>query len=379
MRILHVTDTFLPRVGGIEHHVADLASRQRDRGHDVLVLTAERGAARMDLRPTDLPVATVNARSCAAGRGRPIRRILEEFTPDVVHVHLTIASPLGWAVMRRATSMPVITTMHSLLPAHPGLIRAGMRAIGLSRSAARATSTAVSEVAAARFRSILAAGCQVGVLHNGIDPALWVVPHRPSPRFSILVVGRLEARKRPLAVVRALDTLARCAPRLDWEATFVGDGSQRTHVDAMVRAAGLERHVHMAGSRDRDTIRELLGSADVFVAPAHLESFGIAALEARCAGVPVVGMASGGLSEFIDDQRNGLLARSDAELARCIHRLATDADLGAAMRLHNATTPVAMAWENVLDEHDHEYGVAIERAGRTIRRSLRAQTAMTSG
>ncbi|HEV7657870.1 MAG TPA: glycosyltransferase [Mycobacteriales bacterium] len=71
-------------------------------------------------------------------------------------------------------------------------------------------------------------------------------------------------------------------------------------------------------------IRSLYEQPDLFVAPAVLESFGIAALEARCAGLPVLARTAGGIGEFGGHDRHGLLAGSDSELVRDLVRLAAD-------------------------------------------------------
>jgi glycosyltransferase involved in cell wall biosynthesis len=84
------------------------------------------------------------------------------------------------------------------------------------------------------------------------------------------------------------------------------------------------------------------------MAPARLESFGIAALEARCAGLPVVAMTAGGVGEFVSDGREGLLVRDDAEMARAISRLATDTLLRRRIRTHNATTTTSLDWPHTL-------------------------------
>jgi glycosyltransferase involved in cell wall biosynthesis len=225
------------------------------------------------------------------------------------------------------------------------------------------TFTAVSEVAAARLRPALAPGVPVRVLHNGIDPSAWQVRHRPTGEFSILSVGRLAPRKRPLVLVETLARFAAVLPELRWHATFVGDGSQYRHVARAVHAYGLQQRVALVGAQTRAEIRDHLAGADVLVAPATLESFGIAALEARCAGVPIVGMASSGLTEFVTDGVDGLLARSDHDLVRCLTRLATHRALARSIREHNTTVPVAMSWDAVLEEHDAVYDSVLARAG----------------
>ena len=82
---------------------------------------------------------------------------------------------------------------------------------------------------------------------------------------------------------------------------IVGEGPERPRLERYraVRSHGLAGSVELAGRRSREEIRDLYATADVFVAPANLESFGIAALEARCAGVPVVAFGHTGISEFV--------------------------------------------------------------------------------
>ena len=61
--------------------------------------------------------------------------------------------------------------------------------------------------------------------------------------------------------------------------------------------------VTLAGRVDRDELKAIYARSDLFVAPAFLESFGIAALEARCAGLPVLAMRGTGITEFVADRR----------------------------------------------------------------------------
>ena len=76
-----------------------------------------------------------------------------------------------------------------------------------------------------------------------------------------------------------------------------------------VQPRGLGDWVDLPGRLTRFEIQQLYASADVYLAPAELESFGVAALEARCAGLPVIAMASGGVGEFVRPDIEGYLVR----------------------------------------------------------------------
>jgi glycosyltransferase involved in cell wall biosynthesis len=93
-----------------------------------------------------------------------------------------------------------------------------------------------------------------------------------------------------------------------------------------------------------------------------LESFGLAALEARCVGLPVVGRSHSGVTEFVRDGVEGLLADSDAEMADRLRVLVDDAALRGQISEHNRTVASPMTWDNAMGLHDRAYVAAGARA-----------------
>src|SRR6185436_18240659 len=85
------------------------------------------------------------------------------------------------------------------------------------------------------------------------------------------------------------------------------------------RAAELGLTDHVAFCGKRAAFAEELRHADAFVLPSQTESFGVAALEALSAGVPVFGYHVGGLPEVVDDGVGRLVPPFDVDaLARAI-------------------------------------------------------------
>ncbi len=212
--------------------------------------------------------------------------------------------------------------MHSVVPDTPDLLRAAAALTGLP--ARSVTFTAVSEVAAAPWRRAFGDQMQVLVLPNGIDPGEWAAPHLDSADADLVVVsvGRVASRKRLLALVPMFANLRDELPRTRIRAILIGDGPQLPKLRQEVSRWGLRDVVDLPGKLTRSQIKHILHRADVYLAPATLESFGIAALEARCAGVPVVAMARGGAGEFIDDGREGFLVSGDTEMVKTVLTLA---------------------------------------------------------
>jgi hypothetical protein len=95
-----------------------------------------------------------------------------------------------------------------------------------------------------------------------------------------------------------------------------------------------------------------------YVAPAVLESFGLAALEARGVGLPVVGRLGTGLADFIEDGLDGLLCAGDTEMVAALVSLVNDEALRGRMSERNRTVEHVMSWTRSLDTHERIYSLA---------------------
>ena len=359
MRIAHVTDFYLPRLGGIEMHVHDLAVRQQAAGHQVEIVTTSPGPG----TEPDLPVHRLTGHGWLPAELSAGRTLLRERGYDAVHVHAGPTSPLAFAAIGLAAQLPTVVTVHSLLYRLEPAFRVLDAGIGWSELPA--VWTAVSQVAAAPVKRLVGSA-PVYVLPNGIEAQQWrVAAHPPIPgELLVVAVMRLAARKRPLHLVRLLRRAHRdLAGRVRLRAVIVGDGPLRGATERHLRRHGMTGWVQLPGRLTRPQIKEMFTHADVFVAPATLESFGIAALEARCAGLPVIARSQGGISEFIADGREGLLADSDRAMADAIVALATDEVTRARIAAHNHTTMPPITWPDVLAHTTQLYELAGSRHG----------------
>ena len=325
MRVLHVTDTYLPRRGGIELHVHDLARAQRRDGDVADVLTVTRARAVSAVQSAETLIRPAND----ADLLDKLRFVLAHRRHggaagyDVVHAHCSTMSPLVFTTLA-AADIPTAVTVHSLWRRYTPLYRAGDYAAGWSRWPV--AWSAVSAAAAEAVQRAASRPLQVDVVPNGIDPAAWPLRPRMSQPgvLRVISVMRLAPRKRPVALLRILRAAASSLPagtRL--EAVVVGDGPQASSMRRYIARHDLQDVVRLVGHQPRSDIARRLADADVFLAPATLESFGIAALEAAAAGLPVLGRRGTGLAEFVTDRSGGLLVDSDAELSRALVSAAT--------------------------------------------------------
>lgn len=371
MRIAHVTDFYLPRLGGIEMHVSDLAARQAAAGHDVTVVTASPSQGTHD---AGIPVQRVtdplrHPRALHPWAPFVASRALLDGDYDVVHVHVGLGTPTAfWAALRCVRAgLPTVVTVHSLWAwAHPIFVVLNAIA-GFSRRPIRWT--AVSEAAAEPVRRVLGGGGAVTVLPNGIDPERWRVDVLPRPADEVVLaaVMRLAVRKRPVQLLHMLRAVRAQVPAdVRLRAVIVGEGPERAKLERFLRRHGMTDWVSLPGRQTRDQIRQLYRRADVFIAPADLESFGIAALEARCAGVPVVAKAASGIREFVGDGRDGLLVDDDHGMVAAIAGLCREPALRAALAGHAGTEPSPVTWTSTLALTEAAYREAAVLVGRRL-------------
>lgn len=362
MKVALVCDWYEPRLGGIELHLQDLARRLTDVGHEVHVVTTTPGAPVVDgitVHRADAPLAPRFGFACTPAGLRRVAEVIRREKFDVVHAHVSIVSPVAFAGAASAQDarIPTVLTFHSVVPRTRWLASAANAVLHCSRWSA--VFTAVSR-RVARDVQPLAGSRAIQLLPNGIDTSFWQPrrSNRDSTRVELVSVMRLNAKKRPLALVDLMRRIEASTDNQPVRLRVAGDGPLRPQLERSVLRRGLGDRVEILGRLSRDEIRDLFAASDVFVLPTVRESFGLAALEARASGLPVVAMARSGVAELIEAGVEGLLAESDAELAVHTTALVRDSALRQRIAEHNSQTPVRSGWETVVPQHLAHYEMA---------------------
>ena len=375
MRVLIVSDCYAPRLGGIETQVRDLARNLRMAGHEPAVVTAT-------------PVGDRRGRSVERGDGFPVYRttvhlpgelpvhprarrelddLMSRLRPDVVHAHVGIVSPFAWSGIAAAqrAGLPLSLTFHCVLG--PWAPMAGaLGPISPVRLWQRggADLTAVSSMLAAEVRR---AGARepVTVLPNGITIDDWRLerpgPEGRRPRRPVTVVASLRwiERKRPLQVVRAFAHTVRDTPGCDAVLKIYGDGPLRDRLAQEVADSGLADRITLVGRVERSELARAFTRADIYLQTSPADSFGISTLEARSAGLAVIALRSSGVSDFVTDGVDGLLADDDAGLARELAALLGDDELLERIKEHNYEVDPLPEWGTVVQMNVEAYRRAI--------------------
>ena len=162
----------------------------------------------------------------------------------------------------------------------------------------------------------------------------------------LLFVGRIEWEKGVFTAVEAMPTVL--AEHPDAVLRLVGTGGQADAVRQRIAELGLSDAVLLLGHVDEATLREAYTSADLLLAPSSYEPFGIVALEGAAMGVPLIVGDTGGLAEFVTDERGRRCRPGDAaDLAAQILAALADGE-GTAARVADATAALRdYTWERI--------------------------------
>lgn len=151
--------------------------------------------------------------------------------------------------------------------------------------------------------------------------------------------------------------------------TVVGDGPERARVERLATVLGIASHVEFAGACTRIEVARILAGSSLFVSPVRAEVFGLALLEARVAGLPIVAINGGGVAEIVEHDRHGLLAATRREFVDAIVRVIDDEALRRRLAAGSRDGLARFAWDAVAEQHVDVYRLAIARGGRAPERS----------
>ncbi len=177
-------------------------------------------------------------------------------------------------------------------------------------------------------------GRRIHVIHNGLDPQLYLTPARLDLRKELGLhpgalllgfVGQLDERKGLTWLLPAFRATQQQHP--DAHLVLVGEGPMRSEIENFARTHNLQNNIHLLGFR-RD-IHEIMKNLTLLTLPSLWEGFGIVLLEAMAAARPVVTTLVSSMPEIVQDRITGrVVAVKDSEaLAGAFNEILSDASL----------------------------------------------------
>jgi len=367
MRLIHLTSS--GGWGGREMYPAALARAQKQRGREVSLVAKKNTPLAHLLAGSDLEYDLLRVGPYLdPAAAWHLARILEKRAPRIIHIHLS----RDLALVSMACSLARI---RPALILHKHIASAGNKRDIFHRYlySKLAAVVAVSEyVRQSLLKSCPLKASRVRVIFYGVDTSRFRVsrrrgdPGRESLRKELGaagpgtllagVVGRLEPRKGQEVFLEAAAKIAARMENIRFAVVGAPEGEYDRFLKEKCAALGLEGRVVFSGHR-KDS-QAVFAALDILAVPSFEEAFGLVAAEGMLAGLPVIAASSGGLPEFVEHGRTGLLvpARDSDALAEALARLAQNStlrrDLGERACAWARDT---FSMERILDQIDELY------------------------
>ena len=400
LRVLILTETYCPEIGGGERQAAVLGAGLKRRGHEVMLLTRHSRPGLADEESIDgMPVVRVGP----SGPGR--RRkwgLLFTVLPALLRLRLRYDVVLvsGFRILavpallaHRRTGAPVVLKADSVGEFSGEFFRAGLAEVGLTPSSApmrvalglrnrllrrAAAFVAISDEIADEFSANGVAPQKVYRIPNGVDTHLFqpvTLHERTSLRNRlglpsgpvVVYTGRLVSYKGlPLLV----EAWRKFVPEFPGAVlVLVGEGGGDMHdcepmLREFVAQHGLEAQVRFTGPASN--VQDWLQAADAFVFPTENEAFGLSLVEAMACGLPAVTTQVGGLRDFVEHRVNACaMEPGDATgLIAGLRALLTDSALAARLGATARETVLARFGEEAVTQAYEQLLDAVLRGSR---------------
>jgi len=237
--------------------------------------------------------------------------------PDVIHAHFTDMGCIASALSTEK-NIPLVITEHS------SIIGKNKVPKDILKIAVKGYSSAekVIAVSGSLQRKIKEhTGIESTVVHNIIDEDVFLNSKRiVHDAFSFSSVGNLNKRKRMDLLIDAFGIVRKHIPNCRLE--IIGDGKEREALFRQVDQLGIGDSVVFCGRLSRDEIAQHFATADCFVLPSELETFGVVYAEAMMAGLPVIASRCGGPEDFVTDEVGVLMdINTPQELANAMEQI----------------------------------------------------------
>lgn len=381
VRIIHVSDTFAPVMGGIETQVARLATQQAQAGHDVTVLTAAmadptKGVPRsvgdgLVFDDEDAQPYTVVRSQWQNPFGAPVDphapgRFIEYIRaqkPDAVHVHLGELTPVAMGVLAalKDGDIPTVASVHCIWSKFPTvpLYRGGAKLLDLYDAPILWLPN--SELTASRVREVVNPD-RVRVQNNSVDPAGWKTEPVPHDGLVAVTATRFALRKRVPALLRMLREVgeqlglngAGQRPR-PLRVVVAGEGPGLKAAQTYLDHHGMAGWVELPGRLSKDALVELYSRSDIYLAPSVKDAFSISGLEARAAGLAILTRSQSGFGAAVLDGTEGRAVPTDRAMAAVLVELARDPADVERYKDHNQAVEMPYSWKNALPQIERAY------------------------
>ena len=371
VKIVIVTESFLPQLNGVTNSVIRVARHQRDLGHDVSIVAPTRPGPEFEGIPVHVVPSIPLVKFAVGIPSLALTNLLDRIGPDILHVASPFAlgaQAIAYAQRNSIASVAVYQTdiagylhRYGMAVAKPMIDRFVVNthnAATVTLAPTPIARDALTDLGVTNL-SVWGRGVDLDGFHpnNRFADDTMAFRRRNAPNGEHIIgyVGRLAAEKQ-------VDRFRELVGVPNTHIVLIGDGPDRARLEAMFPSGSAT----FLGSLSGHELHIAYASMDVFVHFGTEETFGQTIQEAQAAGVPVVAPRSGGPIHLIDSGVDGILfdVNSTDSPRIAVQHLVDDAGLRSRMGEAGRRRVLGKSWEAVNDELTHHYDVARARVKR---------------
>lgn len=372
-----------PTYGGSGVVATELSKGSARRGHNVHFMSYAR-PQRLDAFDTNISFHEVSINAYPLFEYPPydlalashMVNLIEYQKLDLLHVHYAIphttSAFLAKQILgKKAAHVPIITTLHgtdiTIVGSDPSYLPVVNFSINQS-DGVTAVSGFLRDETYLRFEIDKA----IEVIPNFVDLDRFKRNAKDHYRKAIVqddekIVTHVSNFRKVKRVTDVAETFAKILEAgIKAKLLFVGDGPERTTVEAMCRELGTCEHVRFLGKQEN--VEDILSLSDVFMMPSASETFGLAALEAMSCGVPVISSDVGGLPELNRDGETGFVCKLGDVQGMADRAVAMFSDPELHKRLQDGARRRAEDFEQdrVVAQYEAYYETVMEKLKKSI-------------
>lgn len=330
MRILMMSNTYTPVIGGIEASIQSFTKQLRKQGHEVMIVAPTfEGMDKNEQGVIRIP-AIQNFLKEDVSLTLPVpiflSHFMKEFQPDVIHSHQFFW--VGDMALRLARQyhIPLVYTHHIMLNEYADFLplhNEGVKrfVIKLATGYANLSDCVIApsqsildvlrEAGVTQSIQVIPTGVDVNRFKNGDGLAVRRKYNIPEDAFVIGCVCRLVPEKN-------LEFLAKAAGLFlkknhGAHCLIVGEGSSKDAIKNIFDENGVQGRLHCTGALEDMELVNAYHAMDVFIFSSHSETQGIVLIEAMASGTPVAALDAPAIWELIKDRKNGRLISLEDE------------------------------------------------------------------
>lgn len=328
MKILYLITK--SETGGAQTHVADLCRCFKEKGNEIIVMSSGDGWLKKECEKIGVVFVDnkyFSNRPCPRrlfNAIKEIRKLANEFSPDIVHCHSSSAGILG--------RLAIKGKFRTIYTAHGWGFNIGMKpwvkypVLWLEKLCARYTDTYICVAKFVKNLALkywLAPENKFKVIYNGV-PLPVDEAGSVSNIINIIFVGRLAEPKKAELVIEAIAGLSEEVKNII-KFTIVGNGPKKAGLEILAKEKNID--VEFLGALPKESALVKMQKADIFVFISAWEGFPYTILEAMSAGLPIIASNVGGVGEAVNEQ-NGILLKNDiGQIKEAILKLVNDENL----------------------------------------------------